>query len=259
MKRLISLEFNKLRGHRGFWILFSLYLATQLLTILTFQGILNTFFEDNAPVGAGGMLNWDLNSFPDSWHYLTWLAGFFHYILAVLVIILICNEFNYRTVRQNIIDGMSRTEFLLGKFIMLLIFAGISTLLLLFSISVLGFIHTSDIEAGMILEKMPFILAFFLQLVGYLMVAFLIGMLVRKVGIAIGIFFIYAWFLEKVIVYYVPESIEPFFPMNAFNSMIEFPFLSAMDPITPLNVGVSIGYIFLFLGAAYLYLKRRDL
>lgn len=258
MKRLISLEIHKLRGHRGFWTLFALYIATLLLTTLAFQGILNGFFENEAPAVAKGLVGWDLNSFPNNWHYLTWLAGFFHYILAVIVIILICNEFSYRTVRQNVIDGLSRREFLLGKFLMLVLFAGLSTFLLFLSILLLGFLNTSDFEASEMLEKMPYIVYFFIQLVGYLMVAFLIGMLVRRVGIAIGIFFIYAWFLENVIVYYSPKAIEGFFPLNAMNNMISFPF-AKLSPVNPIEIGVSIAYILLFLGVAYLYLKRRDL
>ncbi|HHG84726.1 MAG TPA: hypothetical protein ENJ82_08245 [Bacteroidetes bacterium] len=258
MKRLISLEFHKLRGHRSFWVLFGLYLITLLLTILAFQGILNGFFQDEAPKAMSGLLSWDLNAFPDNWHYLTWLAGFFHYTLAVIVIILICNEFSYRTVRQNIIDGLSRTEFLMGKFLMLLIFAAVSTILLFASIMFLGLTSSTAFSGGEIVEKMPFILAFFLQLVGYLMVAFLIGMLVRRVGIAIGIFFIYAWFLEKVAVYYAPEATERFFPINAMNNMINFPF-TTMEPIQLLDVGISVFYVLALLGAAYLFLMRRDL
>ena len=36
-------------------------------------------------------------------------------VLAIMVVISITNEYTYRTLRQNIIDGLSRWEFLLIK------------------------------------------------------------------------------------------------------------------------------------------------
>lgn len=263
MKRLISLEFHKLRGYRAFWILFILYVGTLAMTVLSLNGILSAFFSKNMPSGLGG--SWPLNSFPDSWHYLTYLAGFFHYILAVIVIILICNEFSFKTVRQNVIDGMSRTEWLMGKFLMLMLFALVSTVIVFVCILVLGMIDTIGFQAGDMFEKIHFMALYFLQLVGYLMLAFVIGMLIRRTGIAIGVMFIYAWFLEKVTVFlvgeYVSEDLAGFFPLESFNRMIPLPFnfsegLSSTDPMA---MATSIGFILLFMGISYLFLHKRDL
>ena len=58
-------------------------------------------------------------SFPGIWHNVTYVAGFFKFFLAILVAILVSGEYEYRTIRQNIIDGMSRLEFFKSKIITL--------------------------------------------------------------------------------------------------------------------------------------------
>jgi ABC-type transport system involved in multi-copper enzyme maturation permease subunit len=263
MKRLISLEFHKLRGYRAFWILFALYIGTLTITVLSLNGFLNSFFRDAMPEGLNA--GWPLNSFPDSWHYLTYLAGFFHYILGVIVIILICNEFSFKTVRQNVIDGMSRAEWLMGKFLMLIIFALASTLVVFICIMVLGLFDTIGLESSDIFSKMHFIGLYFLQLVGYLMFAFVIGMLVRKTGIGIGVMFIYAWFLENISVYlvgrHISEDLAGFFPLESFNRLIPLPFnfSEGLTTTNPVAVGTSIGFILLFMGISYWFLSKRDL
>ncbi|MEM0996393.1 MAG: ABC transporter permease subunit [Bacteroidota bacterium] len=262
MKRLIRLEFNKLRGYRAFWILFILYFAGLALTVGAFNGILNSFISEQAgSLTRVGWTSWNLNAFPDSWHYLTYLGGLFHYILMVIIIILICNEFNYKTVRQNIIDGMSRGEWLLGKFLSMVTIALMSTLLVFFIIVILGFLAPAIPGDDEVFGKFIYIPAYFIQLLGYLSFAFLLGMLIRRTGIAIGLTFIYALPLENVLEYYLPESIEGFLPLESMNRMISFPFDFdlTMPEFEPQYMLISVVWIGILIGSAYLYLKRRDL
>ncbi len=49
-------------------------------------------------------------------------------ILGMLFILLITNEVQYRTHRQNIIDGWSRTNFILAKFSVMIAFVVVATL-----------------------------------------------------------------------------------------------------------------------------------
>jgi ABC-2 type transport system permease protein len=257
MKRLLSIELNKLRNYRAFWILSALYFLGVAGCLLSIQGIMNTLSRVSL---------FSFNSFPDVWHYFTYIAGFFHYILAVIVIILICSEFNFKTVRQNIISGMSRAEWLVGKILLMFFFALASTMVVGLCCLMMGFSNSSASQIGIMMTKAHFILAYFIQLVGYLLFAMLLSMLIRNTGIVIGIYSIYTWILEKVLAYYLGDDIGQFLPFQAFGKMIRIPFLDAIPMGIPpqtgpdlLAISVSCFYVALFGGLCYWFLAKRDL
>src|ERR1700733_10125075 len=102
MKRL-SIELKKIMPYPPFWIFIGLYV---LLTLMVFCSL--PFIKFTGPASALTLKTY--YTFPDIWHTLTYIAGLFNLLLGVLVIILITNEFNFRTVRQNIIDGWSISD-----------------------------------------------------------------------------------------------------------------------------------------------------
>ncbi|MFK5098226.1 hypothetical protein, partial [Klebsiella pneumoniae] len=55
--------------------------------------------------------------FPEVWQTVAYFSSFFVLLPSILVIMLVTNEYTYKTHRQNIIDGWSRNEFLLSKLI----------------------------------------------------------------------------------------------------------------------------------------------
>ena len=268
MIRLLRIEINKLRTFRAFWILMIMYVLGLSLTLILFETILNGFFKQALPQEAlMAGLEWDINSFPTIWQFETFFGGFFHYILSVIIIILICNEFNYKTIRQNIISGMSREEFLFGKLLLIGALAFAATLLVFLICLGMGFLNSEAYEIGRIFFGMSFIPAFFVQAVGYMMLAFVIGMLVRRTGIAIGITLLYQVFVEKVIlltIYQDFQAIKPVFPVESSATLIPFPFQDFMMGSMPNgpemdSLGFSLGYILLFFGISYWYIRKRDL
>src|SRR5579864_7443787 len=105
MKKLISIELKKILPYATFWIMLGIYVV--LLFLMFF------FLRSIKLAGPLAFLNLDsFYSFPLLWHSLTYVASFFTLLLGILVIILITNEFSFRTVRQNIIDGLSKADFL---------------------------------------------------------------------------------------------------------------------------------------------------
>ncbi|HAK12034.1 MAG TPA: ABC transporter permease, partial [Chitinophagaceae bacterium] len=68
-------------------------------------------------------------AFPETWHSVAYFSSWFVMIPSILVIMVITNEYTYKTHRQNIIDGMSRQEFMLGKMIDVAIIAGVATIM----------------------------------------------------------------------------------------------------------------------------------
>ena len=115
MTRLLQIEWLKLRHYRPFWILIGLY------------GLLTTIIGISAPLFMRWLKNQGadfkgfdptmipLFDFPDVWQNLTFIMSIFNVLLAMIVIMSIYNEIEFRINRQNIIDGMSKWEWLKSK------------------------------------------------------------------------------------------------------------------------------------------------
>ena len=77
-------------------------------------------------------------NFPFIWHFNTYFADYFKIFLAVVIVSMMANEYSYGTLKQNLIDGMSKKEFVISKFLTVLLFAVISTLFVFVVSLILG-------------------------------------------------------------------------------------------------------------------------
>ena len=55
-------------------------------------------------------------NFPFIWHFNTYIAAILKIFLAIVIVSMMSNEYSYRTLKQNLIDGLSKKEFVLSKF-----------------------------------------------------------------------------------------------------------------------------------------------
>jgi ABC-2 type transport system permease protein len=101
------LELFKMRKRLAAWVT---YLCFCLLTALTFGG--QFFAVRHSP--ARGYFGF-ANAVPQILTN-TGLAGI---IGIVLIVLMVCNEFDWRTSRQNIIDGLSKPQWFAGKALLL--------------------------------------------------------------------------------------------------------------------------------------------
>ena len=72
----------------------------------------------------------DLFRFPDVWVFLTWVTEPYNILLALVVIMITTKEFSNHTFKTQLIFGLSRTELLLQKLLLVLVLAFFATLLL---------------------------------------------------------------------------------------------------------------------------------
>lgn len=94
MARLLSIEWIKLKKYKAFWVLL-------LLFALACIGI-NTYLfhlQSKVTVRSGGALKLDLFGSQNLWHTTAWLTNFILILPGVLVILLMANEFSYKTLR----------------------------------------------------------------------------------------------------------------------------------------------------------------
>jgi ABC-type transport system involved in multi-copper enzyme maturation permease subunit len=183
-----------------------------------------------------------------------------------MVVISITNEFTYRTLRQNVIDGLSRSEFLISKILTNVLLSFMSVAMIFVIGLVTGLIYTPEVELDRILTDLEFFPAYFLEIFFFLSYALMLGIIIQRSGLTI-IVLLLTQMIESIITAniddYVPWLI-PYFPMKSIWFMIEFPlpryyFQEIKDYLTFSTVLTVIAWTFLFNYFSYLKLKRADI
>lgn len=266
MRRLIQIEWIKIRSNATFWVLASLHVAIVLLIIMSGRIFLkNLDINGTSLKGLVDQTQIPLYQFPDIWHNLTYVAGYLKFVLAIYVIISITNEFSYDTLRQNIMNGLSRRDFILTKLVLVGFLAAGSTLFILGAGLVTGFASTPNPEVGDILKYIVFVPAYFLQVCAYLIFALLVGLLIRRTGLAMGLMFLYTIIIEPLIALRIDNDlIKGFLPLKSISNLIHMPFgkyllREIQDFVTIRETIIALGYIALFLFLIHLLLRKRDL
>src|ERR1043165_4396866 len=214
---LLAIEWMKIKRYRTFWIIVGLYALIFLgWNIQIATGVLNF-----GPQLIGAF------SFPAVWDNLGWWGSLFILLLAILVITITTNEFSFRTHRQNVIDGWSRSQFFHAKVLLVLALSiGTSIFVMLTG---LGFGYTYMSGNKSMLEGIEHMGFFFVLTLNYLGAAMLLGLLVRRSGLAIGLFLLYALFLETILKFtlnhYTDSHIGSFFPLQASDELLPLPLL----------------------------------
>jgi hypothetical protein len=203
--------------------------------------------------------------FPDIWHNLTYVASYLKFILAIYVIISITSEISYNTLRQNIMNGLSRPDFIVSKLFRVFILAVGSALFLFISGLAIGISSTPDLQVHDMIKYSGFIPAYFLLLSAYLIFALLIGLLIKRTGLAMGLMFLYTLIIEPVVVFRIKvEWIKDLFPLEAISNLIHMPFgkyalREVQDYVALKDIVIVSGYSLLFILCIYLLLRKRDL
>ena len=278
MKRLLSIELQKIYKNKASRILTLTYfiLLTFIALIASIKFDLGIFKFHLAEMG--------IFNFPFIWHFNTYIAAILKLFLAIVIVSMMANEYSYGTLKQNLIDGMSKKEFIASKFLTVVLFAGGSTFFIFIMSLLLGFSFSSYTEMSIIFSDLEYLLAYFIKLVGFFSFCLFLGILVKRSAFALG--FLLVWNIIEGIINAVltfkifPESttaasIMQFFPLQSMSNLIVEPF-SRLSVVK--NLGNQIGLeniknydvelssllivicwtvIFVFL--SYKLLKNRDL
>ena len=231
---LLKTEWLKLKKYPAFWLIMG-------LTALSYPGInfifQNIYYEETHRKGQTGQLLQVLmgNPFkiPEAWHTIAYSSSIFVFIPAVVVIMFISNEYTYKTHRQNIIDGWSRNQFMFAKMLDVLMVTLLVTLLYLIVTVIINFTNPANPFASA-WDQSYYIGLFSLQTFAQLSIAFLVGYLVRKAFISLGIFLFYFLILENVAVgwlSYKNIAMYKYLPLEISDRMIPPPaFFRNLNP-----------------------------
>ncbi len=258
MLKLLKIEWLKIKGYNAFIVMSSFFaLGVFAINYIIYTVNKNMFSETSA---AKMLTPFSPYNFDKTWQTTSYATGWILLLPALLIILLITNEFTYRTHRQNIIDGWARKQFLEVKVAMALIAALLSTLLVIIVALLFGFSSGTSFS----MEGFSHVGFFFLKALTYNMVAVLISMLVRRTGFAIGIFFIYMGlenFISQLLDVWSLKlrrdnnidlgSLGDYLPMNAADGLLTFP----DNPLKGLAKGVmptDYTYVVMALSVVYL-------
>jgi ABC-2 type transport system permease protein len=273
MIRLLAIEWEKLKSYRAFWVMVSLYLFVFLTFVLGLPQLVKYISAQSGDFFPLKVFSNVAFSFPDVWQNIAYAAGmrgFVKIFLAILIIILISNEFAYLTVRTNIMNGLSRTQFVAGKLILVMFISLLSTLVLFIAGFYLGINYSVTKSFGVFFSRIHFLGAYFLELFTYLTFALLIGTVIRKTGFAIITLLLYIM-IEPAIQYYLPDAYDKYLPLNAMNHVVWSVNTSLMSYRSPeINIpmqttisfadaGICLLYAGVFSGLLWVYMQRKDL
>jgi ABC-2 type transport system permease protein len=272
MLHLLKIDLKKMTSYRTFWVICGLYFLTLGFTTASGMEILKWIaskFED-----FGSSLNVNripLYHFPDIWQNLIYISGLFKLVLAVMVVISITNEYQYRTLRQNVIDGMSRLEFVLSKVFTNVLLSVMSVAMLLLIIAVTGLIYTPELALMDMVTGSGFLFAYFLEIFAFLSYALMLGMFVQRSGLTIVLLML-SHMVEAIIkLNLFRESLEPsigwlkqFFPLESITNLVPLPFAryafqEIQDYVSITAIIIALAWTFLFNYFSYLKLKKADI
>jgi ABC-2 type transport system permease protein len=227
MLHIVRTEWLKIKNYPAFWWVMGITALTYPGINYMFIGVYQNITEEKSSSGQiVKALIGNPFSFPEAWRTVAYFSSLFVFIPAIVIILLITNEYTFKTNRQNIIDGWSRREFLLGKLIDVLILSAIVTALYAVVALVIGISNTSNPAADR-WKLVYYIGLFALQTFSQLSLAFMVGLLIRKSFIALAVFAFYFIIAEPISVnvlrYKYKNEIGEFFPLEISHRLLPKP------------------------------------
>ena len=259
MLKNLQIEWMKIRHYRVFQVFSVLYLLGILLIIYIFYRIyINLIGKlQSAMTGnpnAEGSDFFQLFSAGSIWRTVSFSTSFLLYLPGMIIISLFINEVNFKTHRQNIIDGWKRETFIYTKIMLIVCMTVVITIMNLLATLIMFKVTNTTISfSGIGTLGLSFVQTFV-----YLMFALFLATLFRRSGVAIIVFFIYGLILEWLFLWLF-EKISPglghFLPLQVADSLVSFPNTEKIFQSVP-GMKVMLPAALAFAGV-YMYLTVR--
>ena len=273
MNRLLKIEWLKLKNYRPFWILMGMYTVFSLSICFGGMAFLTWLKNQGADFNGFNPTMLPMYDFPDIWQNLTWLTSLFKIILAFIVIMSINNEINFRIIRQNVIDGFEKKDWLLSKLLLNGVIAGYAVLLIFIGGLITGMIYGHPDSRASMFVNTHFLIAFFFDVFIFLCFAMLLIVATRKGALLIIGLLMYTVAFEPFLAFFLydfprlPAGFRPiadFLPVQSLRNLVPFPLkryglMEVSDSIPIKAVVIATGWLIFNIGMTNWILKRRDL
>jgi hypothetical protein len=256
----------KIKNYRVFQVFSILYLIGIVVIIFIFYKV---YIQLTGRVMSMGNPNprdgedlFSLFSRDNVWTTVCFFTAFLLYLPGMIIINLFTNEVNFKTHRQNIIDGWKRETFIYTKIGLILCISLVVTLMNVIATFIMCQVTHTEFSLLSGLDRLGFC---FIQTFIYLMFALLLATLFRRSGVAIIVFFIYGLLLEMLFMWLlslITPGLNHFLPLQVADSLISFkgmegPF--AHNPGISVLLPASVAYAGLYIFFAVRKYKYDDL
>lgn len=266
MLALLQLEWKKYASNRIFRIAIGMYLLILPLMYLS--------VKSGTTLQEGLFFVDPMYRFPGIWTTMTYWASWLTFFLLVYLSVWgFTAEHQQKTLRQNLITGLSRQQFFVAKLLSMCTMALFATLYVVLLAVVFGMIAGGH---GYVFDKELYAIPrFFVQTIFYMSFAFMLAVLLRKSGLAIIVFYGYILVVERIVRYLVFQNLfdnlsaGSYFPASAAWDVLPMSLVKSVKDIGTKNLdiflpydlalGLTLLYTSLFLGIAYRVFMRRDL
>lgn len=279
MKRLLYIELQKLWLNRASKVLVLSYFI--LLSFIALLASVNfKFLGIDFRLADQGIFN-----FPYIWHFNTYIADLFKLFLALVIVSMIANEYTYGTLKQNLIDGLSKKEMLQSKLLTVALLSVASTLFLFVMTLILGYSFSSYNETSIVFTDVSYMLYYLLKLFFFFTFCLFAGILIKRSAFAVG--FVIMWYVAEFIIFLIlrwkiildakqTDDVMGFFPMFSNMNLLKEPFsrFQAVKAIETAQAGavtqkfygvhwyeiaIALFWTAFFMLMSYRILKKRDL
>ncbi|RFS24482.1 hypothetical protein DVR12_04540 [Chitinophaga silvatica] len=257
MKSIIYTEWLKVKTYRTFWIMIGL----MLIIIPAGNFLLAEIITGNLKMLA--KMAGSPFSFPDVWRLMAVIDSYYSQVPGFLLIILVTNEYSFRTNRQNVIDGWERKEFVWSKLFWVFFLAIVTLLQATISAMLIGLIYGGK---PLSFSGFEYMLYYFMQVLVMLTIALVIAIFTRRAGMGIILFFAYVIMLDQLFSFLIKKyigKIGSLFPLQSGDELLPFPsqnlVISTDQYPTYIYVGVMLLYIVLGIYLVFRRVMKYDL
>ncbi len=270
IRRLLHIEQIKLLNYNPFRITLGIYFLAFALGLLIYPAI-----DKEIPVISLS----DLFRFPDVWLFLTWVTEPYNLLLALIIIMITTKEFNNHTFKTQLVFGLSRTELLLQKLMLIVVLSLFATLLLGATSLTLGLIYSYKLTFNIALENTWILGRYFISSFAYMSMGLLMALLIKNTAMSLLTFLAMRTFVDPVLFLILRKyEVKWYLPMRTTTRLTPVPNLieifekkmnsaepineSALDIIPEglpdwLNILMVLLYTSLAIWASYLLMQRR--
>ena len=272
--KLIKLEWMKFKGHPFFLIGTGLYIVCMFLLIFG-AGEMELFGDRKSKDGSASIVplmslgEMGFYKLPYIWQNITYLASWFKFIPAFILIFFVANEYKFRTYRQNLIDGLNIRQFYISKMFSTLTFSIISLLIIGITGLVTAVFNNTDAGFSDFLTNSEYLIAFFAEVLFLTMFAVFLTFLFKSSTVAIIVLILYYFLGEPAAGHFVFGDFSDYLPTRPSRELITEPFtrmfkvdsflgIESPDTVSPKFLSLTFIYTLIFAVGGYFILKRRD-
>lgn len=279
MTKLLKLEYYKNLNYLPFRVFTLLYFA--ILIILLFVGLADLdLLGSKVNLKEQGMYD-----FPGIWNFTTYIVALLKIFPGLIIVFSISQEFSNRMFKQNIIDGLSREEFIISKLSTITIFTLISTVIVFVITLFLGKTYSTVTDSDMIFKEMFFVGNYFIKLFSFFCFLLFLSVLLRK-SVFVFLAFFVLWIAEMILYSTelfakmsskTPPSVQEIKSQFMYTKLMPLESMSSLIPNPMMRLHMMkvlaqkyeftyptesliacVVWCLIFIGGSYLILKKRD-